>query len=153
MPDIDSFFKHLIKIETLSYLLGRWWLTPRLHILMFWPFFLSSEFRCHFLISCKHWDWDVAGWARDYLSSDCFTAIFLFGSQAPSPHTQTMNRVRGPSVFRLFHGWLFDWLTGSISTNSNNAQSFNVSPNCDTPALKSKFSQVLTSHPIVTREP
>ena len=77
----------------------------------------------------------VAGLALVHLSSDCFTAIFLFGSQAPSPHTQTMNRVRGPSVFRLFHGWLFDWLTGSISTNSNNAQSFNVSPNCDTPAL------------------
>ena len=123
MPHVESFFKHLIRIETLSYLLGTWRLTPRLRILMLWPFFLSSEFRCLFLFHANieiemlldgpgtvclqivsrlsfclahrlHLhilrQWTESG---DHLSSDCFTDGFLIGSQAPSPHTQTMHRV------------------------------------------------------------
>ena len=39
-------------------------------------------------------------------------------------HILRMNRVRGPSVFRSFHGWLFEVSpSGSISSYSDNEQS------------------------------
>ena len=123
MPHVESFFKHLIRIDTLSYLLGTWRLTPRLRILMFWPFFLSNEFRCLFLLHSNIEIEMLLDWpgticlqivsrlsfclahrlnlhilrpgpeSGDHLSSDCSTDGFLIGSQAPSPQTQTMHRV------------------------------------------------------------